>query len=273
MDNKYNSRFEIPCFMFDCNEELRPAAFMDIAQQLAAKGSEQLGISDQDLAKYGLVWILARMTVEFDTLPRRRDAAFVSTWHRGLDSLFFLRDYLMLPASSNSSSEDSISSTKPLIRATSSWILMDIKSRTVVRPDRVPAGINTSAQNDEALLTNPDSTPYNCEKIVVPRGTNLIEIGSHEVVYSDLDYNGHANNAKYTVWALDALPFEYVRTHPIKRININFNREAHLGETVHLLHSQLAPEKHLLEGRVGDSQIFLIELTFAPSSDSEILSA
>lgn len=150
---------------------------------------------------------------------------------------------------------------------------MDLNTRTVVRPDRLPTDINTSAQNLEAIITRPDSTPYNCEKIVVPRGVNLEEIGSHKVVYSDLDYNGHANNAKYTVWALDALPFEYVQNHPIKRININFNREAHLGETVQLLHAEITPDIHLLEGRVGASQIFLIELTFAPSFGAEILSA
>lgn len=271
MEEKYSDQFEIPCFMFDCNEELRPAAFMDIAQQLAAKGSEQLGISDQDLARYGLVWILARMTVEFDALPRRRDAASVFTWHRGIDSLFFLRDYLMLPLSSDSSSNNNEPSAQPLIRATSSWILMDLNTRTVVRPDRLPTDIRVSAQYHEAAIKHKDTSPYNCEKIIVPRGTNLEEIGSHKVVYSDLDYNGHANNAKYTVWALDALPFDYVQSHPIKRISINFNREAHLGETVHLLHIETAPDTHLLEGRIGDSQIFLIELSFFPSSRAEIL--
>lgn len=273
MEEKYSSILEIPCFMFDCNEELRPAAFMDIAQQLAAKGSEQLGIADQDLAKYGLVWILARMTVEFDELPRRRDSAAVSTWHRGTDSLFFLRDYLMLPIVSDSSTKSNTTSPKPLIRATSSWILMDLKTRTVVRPDSIPNDIHTSAQNPEAVLTGLDGSPYTCGKIVAPRDASLKEIGSHEVVYSDLDYNGHANNAKYTVWALDSLPFDYVRSHPVRRIEINFNKEAPLGETVHFYHTELSPDIHLLEGRSGESQIFIMKLTFGPSSDTSLLSA
>lgn len=273
MEEKYSSILEIPCFMFDCNEELRPAAFMDIAQQLAAKGSEQLGIADQDLAKYGLVWILARMTVEFDTLPRRRDSAAVSTWHRGTSSLFFLRDYLMSPIINDSPSVNNTQSSKPLIKASSSWVLMDLKTRTVVRPDNLPNGIDTSVQNPEAVLTSLNGSPYNCGKIILPREASLKEIGSHKVVYSDLDYNGHANNAKYTVWALDSLPFDYVRNHPVRRIEINFNKEAPLGETVHFYHAELSPDTHLLEGRSGDSQIFITKLIFGPSSDCSPLSA
>lgn len=247
MEKKYSKRIEIPCYMFDCNENLRPAAFMDIAQQLAAKGSEQIGLSDQCLAPYGLVWILARMAVEYDSLPRRCDSAIIETWHRGLDSIFSIREYRVL---------DSTGSV-PMIRATSSWVLMDVRTRTVVRPDRLPEEIEFTPQNDETVHCNN-------EKIIVPKGLSLDGAGLHTVTYSDIDYNGHANNAKYTVWALDALPFEYVSSHRIKRISINFNREAHLGETVSLHHGTISPDTHLIEGRIGETQVFITRLSFHP---------
>ena len=79
--------------MFDCNALLRPSSFMDIAQELAAKGSGQLGIPDRVLAQYGLVWILARMRVDFLKTPRRLDSVSARTWHRGAESLFYIRDY------------------------------------------------------------------------------------------------------------------------------------------------------------------------------------
>ena len=60
---------------------------------------------------------------------------------------------------------------------------------------------------------------------------------------------------------LIALPDELTFTQTLKEIEINFNREARPGETVSLLHAA-ADGAHYVEGRVGDSQVFICKMTF-----------
>ena len=82
------------------------------------------------------------------------------------------------------------------------------------------------------------------------------------VRYSDVDHNEHANNVKYTVWAMDALPEELVYDHHVKELTINFNKEARPGDTVDLYHLQEADGSHIIEGRTGEHQVFIERLRF-----------
>jgi len=252
MEKKVSVRMDLPCYMFDCNARLRPASFMDIAQALAEKGSEQISATDADLAHHNLAWVLARMTVRFDSLPVRTDSVTGETWHRGLDGLFYMRDYQLTGASGDA-----------VVRAGSSWILMDLGTRHIVYGDKLPSDptlaflVSGQPQNSERVLSE------DCAKLVVPRDLPLTHAASHVVVYSDLDYNGHTNNAKYTVWSMDALPADFVTTHFLKEISINFNLESHLGDVVDLYVARPSGNSFFVVGKHQDTQIFIAELCFS----------
>ena len=242
--DKYTQDYSIPYYMIDSKSQLRPSSFLDIAQELAALGAEPLGFADHHLEKYGIVWILARMQVKFTAFPRRLDTVKLETWHRGVDGLFFVRDYRLLDKDGN-----------PLIAATSSWILMDVASRRALRTDRLGDIIPFEPQCTERVFE--ELAP----KVAVAKDAPFKPIGSHKVVYSDLDANGHTNNVKYTVWAMDALPYDLVRDNDVKEIAINFNHEARMGDTVdlYLLEEDGA---FIVEGRTGGQQVFIEKLVF-----------
>jgi len=243
-EKKLEYLYRIPCFMFDMKGQLRPAAFMDMAQELAVQGAEQLEFDDKQLRPHNIVWILARMTVEFDNYPQRYDSVTLQTWHRGLNSLYFIRDYQAIGTDG-----------KVAVRGTSSWILMDWTTRRVIRSDKLQGVIPPNPQCDEQAIR--ESSP----KIVLPAGAVMEPAGSHTVVYSDVDYNGHANNAKYTAWALDCLDQEYVYRKQVKNIVINFNHEAAPGSTVDFMHYQ-TEDTHYLEGVCNGHQVFICRIIF-----------
>jgi len=252
MEKKVSARFDLPCYMFDCNARMRPASFMDLAQALAEKGSEQIYATDADLAPFDLAWVLARMTVRFDSFPVRTDSVVGETWHRGLDGLFYMRDYQLIGVSG-----------EPVIRACSSWILMNLSSRHMVYGDKLPSDpsiaflVSGLPQNPSRVL------PDDCPKLAVPHGIEMTLAASHEVVYSDLDYNGHTNNAKYTVWAMDVLPADFVCSHALKEISLNFNLESHLGEVVDLFVASESCSSFFVVGKHADVQIFIAKLSFS----------
>ena len=62
----------------------------------------------------------------------------------------------------------------------------------------------------------------------------LKERVSRQVVYSDLDRNGHMNNARYLDWTQDLLPSDHHQEHPIKELTMCYINEALEGQNLDL---------------------------------------
>ena len=235
----------VTTYMADVRNLLRPVSFMDIAQEIATISALELHFDDSvTLATHNAVWVLARMHVRFLEMPVRYQDITLETWHKGICSVFFLRDYRVRDAEG-----------RELIAATSSWAIMEKDERRVLRPDGLTDIIPPDPQQPGHAIETPAG------KIVIPRSLPVEKVTDHVVRYSDVDSNRHVNNTRYTAWAMDCLPDELTFEHTLKEIEINFNREARPGETVGLFHACDGPA-HYVEGRVGDNQIFICKLTF-----------
>ena len=243
--DKFYEEVTATCYQVDRCKVLRPAAFLDMAQHMAVVGADKLAFGDEQLTPFGGAWVLARQSVHFERPFVHKERGRILTWHKGLQGLFFLRDYLLLGADG-----------EPAVRSTSSWVVMNIAERRVVRPDFLSEIVSLDPQSPDHAIEEPAG------KVVLPRDAAVTQIGEHVVRYSDVDYNQHANNVKYTVWAMDALPEELVNTKMVKELTINFNREARPGETVTLWHAVDADGAHIVEGRVDDRQVFIEKLLF-----------
>ncbi|MBP5626451.1 MAG: hypothetical protein J6W98_05975 [Bacteroidales bacterium] len=245
LQDKTTEDLRIACYMSDRHAVLRPTAFLDIAQNIAVQGADNLKFGDDQLAAFNSTWVLARQSVHFDRPVRNKENVKMLTWHKGTQGLFFLRDYLLLGADG-----------EPSVRSTSSWVVMNITERRLVRFDSLSDVVDTTPQSTDNAIEE------QAAKVVLPRGAELTKIGEHRVRYSDVDHNQHANNVKYTSWVLDSLPEELVYEHPLKELTINFNREALPGETVELWHALDTDGAHIIEGRADDHQVFIERLIF-----------
>lgn len=244
--SKFSLAVDIPNYMVDRHLRLRPSSFMQYAEQMAVIGADGLSFSDADLKAHGLnvAWVLARMHFHYVRTPMRYEGTTMWTWHKGLNGLYFVRDYQMCDAQGT-----------PIVNATSSWIIMDLESRRMVRPEDLVGLISPEPQCSEDAIA--ELSP----KIVMPRRVEPTLIGEHTVSYSDIDINQHANNTKYIAWALDALDLDKVSEHEISDIYINFNREAHPGEKV-LLYETPVPGGHIVEGQAEGQQVFICKILF-----------
>jgi acyl-ACP thioesterase len=244
--DKYQEEYLIPLNFVDNKSRLRPSSFFDIAQELAVRGSTQLGAPDAVLHGRGIGWILLRNAIHFDAMPGIEEKVKLQTWHSGVVGPLLTRDYLCLDASG-----------KAIIRATSSWALMDVKARSIVKPERILDIYPSDPQCPErALLPN-------APKIIFPQDCVREEAGMHRVTYSELDYNEHANNGRYPHWAIDCLPPEYPMNKTVRDFYLNYNHEIRLGESVQLLRAQGPDGAWYVEGFCGDIQCFISKIVFA----------
>ena len=93
---------------------------------------------------------------------------------------------------------------------------------------------------------------------VVGDAKNLVE--EKTIKYTEIDLNGHLNNTSYIEYILNTHDEAFYRSHRIKRININYDKEIRSGDKVSLYTNNSLPE--IIKGKVGDVNHFTAELEY-----------
>ena len=141
------------------------------------------------------------------------------------------------------------------MQATSSWIIIDTESRHLLRNAAENPILDLSTAGEGFAIAEP------APKIQLPGGAAVEPAGVHKVVYSDIDFLGHVNNARYMVWAMDCLDPRLADTRCPKDVVINFNKEVRPGDTVELYRFQ-EQDTYYIEGKVEGRQSFIVKLEY-----------
>lgn len=242
---KYTENIVVPCYDTDASWRLKPASFMNLAQEAAGRHAVYLGFGYDDLIVSNTAWILSRLHVVFTDAPCWRDEIKLITWHKGLHRLFYLRDFLLVDKDG-----------KERVRATTSWLVLNLETRRLVRDPKL-------VEDDTVCAENVIDTP--ADKVQMPKDAERQLVMVHRVSYSDIDMNAHTNNAMYMQWAMDAVPYELASTAPVKEFTINFNHETKIGDEVQLYRSSMERDDRVyvyVEGIVGETSAFCVEMIF-----------
>lgn len=200
---------------FDRYGRMQPKAMLDIFQDVATIHAIEMGIGRDDMVKHGVFWAVIRTKLEVLRDPVNYQVVTVRTWPHTPTRFSFLRDFYM-------SDKDG----RLLVKATSEWVLMDIETRKFVSVADVYNG-PTDFDEERAFERK-------------PRKALSFEEGNRPVVtitpsYTDIDVNGHVNNAVYADFVINALnPSE---EGSLKTMQIDYRYEAKPGEplAVHTL--------------------------------------
>lgn len=242
---KHIQNFTIPCYNTDASWRLKPAAFMDLAQEAAGLHAVYLGFGYDDLIKTNTAWILSRVNVKFIDTPLWRDDVTLTTWHKGFNRLFFLRDFVMTDKDG-----------RERVKATTSWLVLNLETRSMVRDPKLV---------EEGTVCTDNAIEIPADKVRMPRDIEALAVYERVVGYSDIDMLGHANNAMYMQWAMDAVDYELASTRPVKEFTINFNHEIKAGQKVTLYRACVQNEDGLhvfIEGKTETASSFCVEIIF-----------
>lgn len=142
-------------------------------------------------------------------------------------------------------------SNEKLITAHTVWSILDMKQRKMLPAksfDLRPTP-TTSADVFTGIKTGRIKLPENAELF-----------GSRKIVYSDLDANGHTNNARYIAFVFDVLPEEYQKME-YKDVRLNYSKEALFGENLVIKGCIDAEQKKItVAGLIEEQSSFECEL-------------
>ena len=219
---------------------------LDWMQEVAGRDATRLGFGYDNLIQNHTAWVLSRTHVRFNQYPKWRDNVKLTTWHKGAFKVLYLRDFQL----QNESGET-------LISATTSWLIIDMNTRRMVRNPELASSPETCVF--EHAIEEP------ADKIIFPTDIEPILAGTHKVVWADIDTMAHVNNVKYVGWALNTINESILSEKPLKEILVNYDSEVLLGEEVALYHIIQHTEKDLtcyILGKVEDKVKFSVKMIF-----------
>ena len=243
MSKTFSKDYTITCYEADANQLMRPTAMLDLMQEAANINASTLGFGYDEMMNSNIAWVLSRIHVKFNNTPKWRDEVNLKTWHKGVSKLFYLRDFILSDKEGN-----------PMVLATTSWLIIDMNTRRLVRNSDL-------ALSDTAI--HAIETP--ADKVVVPVDIEPELVRKHPVTWSEIDTNGHVNNVKYAVWAIDAVKQEDIKERPLKELLINYDAEVMPGDVVKISRVRQETEEgivYYITGKVSDKQNFSVKLLF-----------
>ena len=200
----------------DIHDRLHYHALFAMLQEAACLDADHDGFGAEKLDSIPACWLLLRMNVVMEKIPKWKDVIYVKTWSCGFEKILFNRDFDILDAD-----------FQVIGRATSVWIIAQQGSHRPMRPTSIP-GMERYACHEpsprKALKLQPSSEEERADSGKLTRYAD----------YSDIDRNMHVNNTRYLAWSADAYYSKVSHEEPIRELTINYSSEVHPGEQVFL---------------------------------------
>lgn len=227
----FKTQYTVEGVHLDCYGRLKPSMILYFAQEVAGRHCVDLSVDWDTLAKKHLFWAVIRHRVQITRLPVAGETITVETWPMPTTRVAYPRSMV---AYDEAGCE--------LFRSISLWVLMDTDTRAMILPGK--SGIAVTGTTRGTELAVPGS--------LVPKA--LANSATRQVGYTDLDRNGHMNNARYLDWIDDLLPSAFHAKHPAKEFTVCYLSEAVEGEKMRLNFELLeGPELRVDACREADS--------------------
>ena len=158
-------------------------------------------------------WVLSRLAIEMQEMPRQYDRFVVETWAESAMRFFTSRNFRVC----------SIDGQKVYGYGRSIWAMIDTETRQPTDIFSIDDGaINQWIERDRECPIAKGGR--------VRVGDQAEHLRTIDTYYNDVDINGHINSVKYIEHVLDLWDMAWYKEHGIKRFEIAYVAEAHAGD-------------------------------------------
>lgn len=235
----YSHDWEINFLQCTPNGLLKHTELCNLLQLTAGYHAEHGGLSFTDMQLHDQAWVLSRMRVEIEELPKWRDVVTVKTWIYDLQGSRSIRALEMYIGD------------KKIAGSVTYWAVFNTKLRKA----------EALALPHEHFEKYPEreATAESFKKVNLQRESTLVT--QKKVLLSDLDIVFHANNVKYLEWCLDYIDHRPILKQQLLSFDMNYMRELMLGDTIQI-HSATEDKQTFFSVSKEDKPSFALELNW-----------
>lgn len=221
------------------NGFLKYTDLCNVLQLTAATHAESGGISFSDMQLHHQAWVLSRMRVEINRLPKWRDKVTIKTWINSLENSRSIRCLEMYIGD------------EKIVGCETFWAVFNTQTR---RPEPL------ALQHDHfEKYPNDKATEIPFSKIDTSMDMTLA--AEKTVLLSDLDIVNHANSVKYLEWCLDYAEPNMLLHQKIESFEMNYLKEVSLGEII-LIRKSILDNPRIFTVNSNDKICFALQLNW-----------
>lgn len=169
-------------------------------------------------------WVLSRLAIEMNEMPKSYDKFFVETWVESTMKFFTSRNFSVVGEDGHQYGYGK-----------SIWAMIDTDTR---QPTDILA-------IHDGLILKYVETEKECpiaRSSRVKMGENAKLVRSINTYYNDVDVNGHINSVKYIEHVLDLFSLEWYKQYRLKRLDIAYVAESHQGDVLNFYQEDISSE-------------------------------
>ena len=218
------------------SQKLKYSMILRYLQECAGRQMASEGMNYEMLRENGVVFLLTQAEVSIGSLPVGGETVTVETWVRGLRGAQYVRHMRMTGGRGVCAESESL------------WVAADPVRHRILRPSAFPfPELVRPFEGDRVAVHKP--------KIDLP-GDDAAgwEVFSRPVRWSDIDCNGHMNNAVYADLICDCFPGG-LKGRELSYFTITYAGEAREGEQMEI-RSARSGGYAVFKGRVDGRRCF-----------------
>lgn len=224
----YSETFTVRATECDKYRRMRLDSLFISMQEVGERHAVRLGAGYDAMMSRGLFFVLARIHVRIERMPRVGERVVHTTWP-GKTNRFFCPRYHVF----------TLEDGTPLASAGALWVMLDTVNRRIANAAAVDLPFP-----DTSDIAVPIDLPMRLPASLAESETLSF---TRRPVFSEFDINGHVNNTKYIAWLCDALGSKALCG-------------MHIGDLIAGYEKEITDEedKQVLIARDGDSFAFRI---------------
>ena len=219
----FEEHFEVPAYFVGENLQMTVSALFSLLTEISNRHAATMNAGWHQLRERGYFWVITRMHMEINRLPKWTEQVALHTWIRTSQAASSPREYELIDAKGNI-----------LVAASSIWAILDLEANRPQRMSLFDSDFNMQdrcASKQKAQKISAISIP---ERIPEPKN----------VYPSDIDMNHHVNNARYIQWAFDSVKMGFEETHRLSGLSVNFLSQAKLGDQYAVYTEQISDNSY-----------------------------
>ena len=206
----FEQEYEINFLQCYPNGLLKYTDLCNIFQITAGIHADLGGISYSDMQEHLQAWVMSKMRLEIDKLPKWKEKVKVKTWIKSLEN------------SRSTRCLELYCGAEKLVACETFWVAMNTQTR---RPENL-------ALPHEHFIKYPENSATKKEVQKINLNVDFEIANQYKVQLSDIDIVNHVNNVKYLEWCLNAIDPKLILKQKIKGFELNFLKELNLNDEV-----------------------------------------
>ena len=212
-NQKFRMEFVVHYHEVNPEEQATPLTLLYYLEDAAIAHSESVGYGLAQVKAEELAWLLNRWHLQMDRYPKLGEKVIIETWPSSFERFYGRREFLIK------------NMNREIIgRATTLWIFYNIATK---RPSRIRTEFGKVYGLDPLRAINDPFDPL----LAIGVGAGECE-QEFSVRRSDIDTNGHVNNANYLQWMLEVVPEDIYQNTQLASLEIQYKKETTYGSRI-----------------------------------------